>query len=212
MYQFLNQRQINANRRNAKKSTGPTSAEGKAAVARNAVKFGIYAKSILVDGEIKEDFDALSADYHRELQPASLEARSLVNELVLCEWRLRRFAVIEAELLYDCCAPASNRLGYVFNNRNKSFSALQRQIDATRRARDRAFQRLREIQPPAPPETTDPATRDNGRPLVSAPEPTPSTPITYPPNWVCSADSPSVPLLVSTAAPNHAPVPSGVAS
>ena len=42
--------QINANRRNAQKSTGPRSPEGKAATSRNALKHGLCAeKHLLVD-------------------------------------------------------------------------------------------------------------------------------------------------------------------
>ena len=39
-------RQIEANRRNAQKSTGPPSVTGKAASSMNALKTGIYAKSL----------------------------------------------------------------------------------------------------------------------------------------------------------------------
>ena len=142
MRQFLNEKQILANRRNAQKSTGPTSSQGKAAVAQNALKTGIYSQAIIVAGETQEAFDALSAEYHRELQPSSLEARSLVSELVLCEWRLRRFAVIEAQIFTNAGAPLTGPLGRAYHFHAKSFSALQRQIDSTRRARDRAFLRL----------------------------------------------------------------------
>lgn len=43
--------QILANPLNAPKSTGPRTAEGKAAVWRNAVKHGLTARSIVVTGE-----------------------------------------------------------------------------------------------------------------------------------------------------------------
>jgi len=198
MRQFLNEKQILANRRNAQKSTGPTSPQGKAAVAQNALKTGIYSQAIVVAGESQEDFDALSAEYLRELQPASLEARSLVNELVLCEWRLRRFAVIETQIFTYAGGPLIGPLGRAYYLYAKSFSALQRQIDSTRRARDRAFLRLREIQPPV---------TDSQQPAI-APSPqalTRSTPATYSSNWVCSANSPSDPQIAVSAAPSDGP-------
>jgi len=50
MHRLISQRKIEANRRNARKSTVPTSPEGKA-VANNALKSGISAKSIVLRGE-----------------------------------------------------------------------------------------------------------------------------------------------------------------
>jgi hypothetical protein len=38
------EKQINANRKNAQKSTGPKTAEGKAAVSQNAVKHGLFTR------------------------------------------------------------------------------------------------------------------------------------------------------------------------
>ena len=43
--------QINANRRNSHKSTGPQTAEGKAAVSHNAVKHGLFAHEAVIRGE-----------------------------------------------------------------------------------------------------------------------------------------------------------------
>jgi hypothetical protein len=44
-------KQIEANRRNALASTGPRTQEGKAIVARNAVKHGLTAQSVLLPDE-----------------------------------------------------------------------------------------------------------------------------------------------------------------
>jgi hypothetical protein len=44
-------RQIEANRRNSEKSTGPTSVTGKAASSRNALKTGISAKSLVLPSD-----------------------------------------------------------------------------------------------------------------------------------------------------------------
>ena len=75
------QRQIEANRRNAQKSTGPSSVEGRAVSRSNAVKTGIYAKSMIIPGEDPAQLEALTAEYHRQSQPAPL-ARFLVDSLI----------------------------------------------------------------------------------------------------------------------------------
>ena len=70
------QKQINANRRNAQKSTGPRTPEGKARVRFNALKHGMLAKSIILPGkenfESREEFDFLLQSLFDDLQPLSL--------------------------------------------------------------------------------------------------------------------------------------------
>ena len=49
--------QFVANRRNALRSTGPTSAIGKLSSARNAIKHGIYSQTSVLFNEDREDYD-----------------------------------------------------------------------------------------------------------------------------------------------------------
>jgi hypothetical protein len=51
--------QIEANRRNAEKSTGPKTPEGKQAVASNAVKHGLFARQLILNDEDPEEYQAL---------------------------------------------------------------------------------------------------------------------------------------------------------
>jgi len=78
--------QIEANRLNAQKSTGPRSAEGKAAVRFNALKSGIDAQSQVIPGEDPAALAALAAEYHDRYQPATPEVRALVDTLITAEW------------------------------------------------------------------------------------------------------------------------------
>ncbi len=48
---MTSQRRLEANRRNALKSTGPKTPEGKAAVRLNALKHGLLSRDILLPGE-----------------------------------------------------------------------------------------------------------------------------------------------------------------
>ena len=61
--------QIAANRANAQKSTGPTSAEGKSISRFNALKHGLDAQSLIIPGEDPAAYDALAADYRDEFAP-----------------------------------------------------------------------------------------------------------------------------------------------
>jgi hypothetical protein len=51
--------QIEANRKNAEKSTGPKTPEGKQAVASNAVKHGLFTRQLILNDEDPEEYQAL---------------------------------------------------------------------------------------------------------------------------------------------------------
>ena len=88
--------QIDANRENAKKSTGPRSAEGKAASSRNRLLHGLRAnKHILLD-EDPEDFLILLDDLYGRFQPAGDGEEKLVLRIANDQWRLRRAFPMEA--------------------------------------------------------------------------------------------------------------------
>ena len=91
-------KQLEANRRNALKSTGPTTAEGKQRSRCNAVRHGLTAETIIATLEDCEDYEAfqaaVTADYDAEL---AVE-RELVLRLASVLWRLRRATGIETAL------------------------------------------------------------------------------------------------------------------
>ena len=91
-------RQIEANRRNALRSTGPTTDAGKQASRRNAVRHGLTAETVisaLKDAEGYKAFEAaVTADYDAE----SAVERELVLRLASVLWRLRRATTMETGL------------------------------------------------------------------------------------------------------------------
>src|ERR1017187_3581798 len=82
-------RQIEANRRNARKSPGPASVTGKAVSSMNALKTGIHAKSLILPTEKLADLEELIEEYCRHHQPVSPEARLLVDDLITAGSRHR---------------------------------------------------------------------------------------------------------------------------
>ncbi len=96
--------QIEANRANAQKSTGPRTPEGKAAVAQNALKHGLRARAAVLQGEDWEEYTCFREEMLAELVPDGVQERELAARIVDLTWRLRRAgryqdAVFEA--LYD---------------------------------------------------------------------------------------------------------------
>jgi len=92
------QRQIEANRRNSQKSTGPTSVTGKAVSSMNALKTGLHAESLVLPSENAADLEELTQEYYQHHRPASPDARALVDDLIRCEWTLRRLDATETEM------------------------------------------------------------------------------------------------------------------
>ena len=60
-------KKVEANRRNALKSTGPRTPEGKAAVRSNAVTHGLLSKKVLLLGEDEEALRELGEHLRAEL-------------------------------------------------------------------------------------------------------------------------------------------------
>ena len=92
-------RKIEANRRNALKSTGPKSVAGKAIVARNAMTHGLRARQVLIDGESQEEFEWLHEAMVAERKPVGVLEHELVETIVVSLWRLKRAKRIEVEII-----------------------------------------------------------------------------------------------------------------
>ena len=91
-------RQIAANRRNARKSTGPTSEDGKRRSRCNAVRHGLTAETVIGALEDAEDYQAFEAAITDDYDAQSAVERELVLRLASLLWRLRRATTIETGL------------------------------------------------------------------------------------------------------------------
>ena len=89
-------KQTRANRRNALKSTGPTTPEGKAAASQNALTHGLLSKEVLLPGEDGAALAELSGRLREELRPVGELEGLLAERVVAATWRLRRLGRVEA--------------------------------------------------------------------------------------------------------------------
>ena len=87
---------LEANRRNARSSTGPRTAAGKAVVAANAIRHGIFARLPVVPGEDPAGWDAHRAGILLALAPVGLLEVTLAERVALLLWRMGRLARYEA--------------------------------------------------------------------------------------------------------------------
>src|SRR6266851_750176 len=193
------QAQINANRRNAQKSTGPTSPEGKAASSLNALKSGIDARSHVIPGEDPAELEAVTATSLLHYRPAGPTQLSLVDTLISTEWIQRRLRRIEAQLwnyrvecldqnltqaeFVDASVQHNSPLGHSYQEALDPFARLQRRIDGTNRMYLRTLKVLQDLQAAASTPVSEPSS--------SMPADPPTPPIGFVPPTVPESGEPA---------------------
>ncbi|MFN7995070.1 MAG: hypothetical protein U0Q18_15795 [Bryobacteraceae bacterium] len=93
------QKQIEANRRNAQKSTGPRTPEGKAISSLNAITHGFSARTIVLPHEDAGDFRALCDELEAEWRPEGPTEKFCVTLLANAQWKLARAEYLESRVL-----------------------------------------------------------------------------------------------------------------
>jgi hypothetical protein len=196
-------KQIEANRLNAQKSTGPRSPQGKAAIRFNALKTGIDAQSQVIPGEDPAALELLAAEYYDRYQPATPEVRALVDTLITAEWLQRRFRALEAQLweeeIQGLYKPVEGlEVAQAYNRDSDVFARLQRRIDSAERTYHRtlaALQKIESLAPkPGPPGQPQPLSNQPTTPGIgfvppTSPEPLPATPHSASEASFCPANS-----------------------
>src|SRR5690348_8811620 len=91
-------KQIEANRRNSLKSTGPKTEAGKRAARCNAVRHGLRAETVIGALEDAEDYKGFEAAITADYDAQSAVERELVLRLASVLWRLRRATTMETGL------------------------------------------------------------------------------------------------------------------
>jgi hypothetical protein len=92
-------RQIEANRQNALKSTGPNTEKGKRRSRSNALRHGLTAETVVEPLESPDEYRAFEAAIISEYLPQTPVEQQLVRRLASLFWRLRRATTIETGIL-----------------------------------------------------------------------------------------------------------------
>ena len=134
-------KQIEANRRNALKSTGPTTPEGNARSSRNAIRHGLTAETVIASLEDTADYQVFEETVTADYDAKTAVERELVLRLTSVLWRLRRATGIETGLFESITAePDKNYINHSrlsvagpteLSNQNKLHLATTLQPDMT---------------------------------------------------------------------------------
>lgn len=88
------EKQVLANQQNAQLSTGPTTISGKAIIATNAIKHGIFTKDLIMtsalEQESEEEYREIMQNLKDCLYPSNQLESLLVEKIAVDFWRLRR--------------------------------------------------------------------------------------------------------------------------
>ena len=93
---LISRKQHQANRENAKRSTGPVSPEGKAAVRCNAITFGLRARNVVLFDEDEAAYQQIFDVLESEWQPQAPTEKILLERMVVAHWLLMRADSSEA--------------------------------------------------------------------------------------------------------------------
>jgi hypothetical protein len=180
--------QIEANRRNSQKSTGPCTEAGKLKCSQNAFKSGIYAEAPLVTGENPDELDDLARAYRDTWRPAHPDEEALVETLIHTDWLTRRMRRVETQYwnrrtdgLHDNSyyeGDPAYELAATYGGIQEELDRIQRRLSSLERIYRRTLvelRRLRAERPQSPDVTPKPITPAPAIGFVPS-EPAPATP------------------------------------
>jgi hypothetical protein len=110
---MISPKKLEANRRNARKSTGPRTPEGKARSRLNAVTHGMTGQTRILPGEDADEFDRRLACWTASLQPCNAFEAEMVRQAVESSWRLDRADRVWAGCLADRIATEPDDAAHV---------------------------------------------------------------------------------------------------
>jgi hypothetical protein len=142
--------QIAANRRNARRSTGPRTSAGKAKVLVNALKHGLTGREVVLPNENQDKFDSFRSGLLADVAPEGDLEGALAEKIVIDMWRLRRVPILEAalyrrgfqELIVKQAAEASRRYETTESERLRALLEKKEVAAGDREAHDDAEKRL----------------------------------------------------------------------
>jgi len=181
----ISEKQHQANLRNAQKSTGPRTPEGKAKCSMNALKHGLRASRTPISSEYKEAFERLCDALEEEWQPQSPTEQDFLETMATSQWLLARLTSQES-MVYELLVlngPDSRRELALLDY----YSRLKVRLERSFAKAVRDLQQFQKDHPRQP----QPEAAEAGEP-AEAPAPSPQ------PEWPQAAEPPMRPEATDT--------------
>lgn len=143
---------IQANRENAKLSTGPVTGEGKAKSSQNARTHGLSARQLFIPEDRAEEFTSLYNAHWNEIRPVGELQAQYFEQLIHAAWHV----ILARELLANAYYQVDERKVVLFTRllgqHERAYTRSQRQIQALQT--DLALRLIEENEPIADLPTT----------------------------------------------------------
>jgi len=190
---LISDKQQQANRQNAQKSTGPKTPEGREAVRFNALTYGLRTRETILQRENAKEYSDLWDELEADWQPQTRTERGYLETMVTSQWLLKRIADSERRIYQGVPIGEGQfrMLSYVAKQR----AQLERSF-RTAIADMRQSQKDRQDRQPQPPQMAQPA-----KP-ASSPAAKPSAPPAPPPDYVMSEGAAAHPFCCSPITPD----------
>ena len=138
-------RQIESNRRNAQRSTGPKTQSGKQRSSQNAVRHGLTAETVIGPLEDPADYRAFEQAVTTAYDAETAVERELVLRLASLLWRLRRATSVETGLLQIQCEASTAPDPALPKLPGEVIEIFRSGRDSSERALARCFLRLADL-------------------------------------------------------------------
>jgi hypothetical protein len=142
-------KQIAASRENGRKSHGAITPEGKARIVNANLWSGVFAETHVLTWEHQAELDEVREEYYACHPPSSPEARCLLDQIILCEWQLRRLANAESALWDEfgrTCSRDIEPAAEALRLGDQNFQRIQYRINSTLRAFQNALRELERLE------------------------------------------------------------------
>jgi hypothetical protein len=179
---MTSQSQIDANRINAQKSTGPKTPEGKAKSRRNALQHGLTAKTCMLADEDPDDLLDLTEEIREKFDPQDTDEDFLIEASI---FNLRLVVDKAPPPLMEAQGETCQRAWAYMRDANggNALSKLSRYETTLLREYDRSRAELEKMQKiraarPTPPPMADELRKEADHPItpIKSPQPATSTP------------------------------------